>query len=160
MQPLSVVGVICEDIREEKSGAISLIGIMPDNAKVPFVPPSGQMIIVPRIAFYARIHFDPSQQLGEVKLDLILPDGTILPLGEIEQKVIAAAREDSKISGAPISGVVSRAVISSLPLKSLGRIILQVTIGELKYVAAAVNFTTEDIKSSGVELSHEVFHRF
>jgi hypothetical protein len=151
--------MFCEDIREEKSGAFSLIGIMPDNAKVPAAPPAGQAMMVPRIAIFVRVNFDPDQKIETVKMELITPDGTSMPLGDIDKKMINAAREDSKKAGAPVAGIILRAQIAPLPLKSLGRLVAQVTIDEQKIVAATLNFTTEDIKSSAEEIAYEGFQR-
>jgi hypothetical protein len=159
MQPTSVIGLFCEDIREEKTGTCSLVGIMPDNATVPVSPPEGQIVMVPRLALYARIHFDPDNQLERIQFDVIVPDGTVISLGVIDQSVIDRAREDAKKQKSPLAGIVTRVIMGPLPLKKLGRLIAKLTIGKQEYIAAAVNFTSEKMETTALEVSHEVVQR-
>ena len=41
MQPITVMALFCEDIREEKDDVVSLIGVIPDNVKENPPSPAG-----------------------------------------------------------------------------------------------------------------------
>lgn len=47
---LNAICLFCDDVREEKSGVDTIVGVYPDNANIPAA--SGRL---PRLALYARI---------------------------------------------------------------------------------------------------------
>jgi len=144
--PLSVMALFCEDIREEKSGAISLMGIMNDNVLIPALPDGvkSATAFVPKLFAYVRVSFDVTAVVpAPILLKLRLPDGNLFDLPMIDEKTISEARE-TRAKGNPIASVISRVQMGG-PLPSLpGRILIEVTIGQQKYIAGCLNIESQE----------------
>jgi hypothetical protein len=154
--PTSVVALFCEDIREEKSGAYSLMGVMGDN--VGMLPPPADhesaVPIIPRIFIYVRISFDVAAEIpAPIRIDLRMPDGSLKHAADIEEPIIAAAR-DTKEKGNPVAGIFCRIQMGG-PMPGLpGHIVVEATIGSQVYVAGSVNFElVEDPATSSTTVS-------
>jgi hypothetical protein len=140
--PTSVIAIFCEDIREDKSGQLSLIGILGDNVGVPPLPEDAKNFAgtIPKLFVYIRISFDVSEELGPISIRMILPNGSSVPAGNVEQKTVEQARA-TREKGNPVAGIVLRIqfggpIITSLP----SRMIVEVTIGSQTYIAGALRF--------------------
>ena len=143
MFPTSVIALFCEDIREEKSGALTLVGVLGDNVNVPPQPEClNTVAMLPRLCVYLRVNFDVSAELGPVTFRIIMPDGTEVPAGGVDQATLAQARE-TREKGNPMGGVISRFQFGGLVMKKLGRMTVEATIGDQKYLAGFLNFTSE-----------------
>jgi hypothetical protein len=144
MNPTSVMALFCDDIREEKSGALTLIGVLGDNVTLPPLPPDGGNIvgIIPRIAIYLRINFDVNAEIGPITFKITMPDGAEIDAGGISEATIAEAKDTGK-SGSPIGGIISRLVFGNVPLRKAGRMTVEATVGDTKYLAGALNFMPE-----------------
>lgn len=120
MSDFNATAVFCEDIREEKAGTHSLIGIFGDTMNVPSVPG-----MIPKLAVYVRIHFPidfaPS---CDFRLLLQASAGMEFELGVIEQKLIKKTLRDAKKEGAPLAGVYSVMIASPFPVNEGGRMIV------------------------------------
>lgn len=134
MLPVSVVGVFCEDIREEKSGNITLIGVIPDNVEVPSIP-----VGIPKLCVYIRSHFDPSMPIRVFKHKIILPDQTKLD-ADSDLAVVAKAQADALEAGTPICAIFARIEMSPFPVTMLGRVRVETTLNDTTYLACALNF--------------------
>ena len=139
MLQTSVVGLFCEDVREEKSGQVSIIGVLSDNVKVPNMP-----VMVPKMGLYIRIHFDPSADPGTVKVKLAMPDSTEMDLEQFEDQVVSDARQKSLRQASPLTGLIVFGVISPLQVKAYGSMRLEVDVGANRYTAGVVNFVPKD----------------
>jgi hypothetical protein len=135
MRTASVVGLFCDDIREEKRGTDTLVGIFPDNINVPALP-----ITFAKLAVYIRIHLDPSNDPpGAIPIRIEMPNGSQMPLGTLEESLVNKTLQDAKATGAPIAGLISRAVASPFHLPAAGRLRVIVTIADEDVLAAAIN---------------------
>jgi hypothetical protein len=143
MTPPSAVALFCEDIREEKNGAITLIGIMGDNATIPPAPPDmpdNFQAIMPKICVYTRLHFDADIDPGQISLTVLMPDGSVAATTNIEQDNINGARA-TRARGNPMAGITIRYVMGNFVIpKTLGRIVVNATIGEQSFIAGTLNF--------------------
>jgi hypothetical protein len=137
MEPVSVVGLFCEDIREEKSEQTTIVGVLPDNIKVPALPH-----ILPKLAIYVRINFDPNFKPGKIKFKVIREDGSEQLLSEPAKSTVDQAIKDSKKSGAPLVGLITKAAISPLPISQAGRMLVVMQMGRKKYTCASLNIRT------------------
>jgi hypothetical protein len=137
---INVVGLFCEDIREDKSGSLTLIGVMPDNANVLGVG------ISPKLCIFVRTNFDPSYSLPAGSIVMVLPSGEEIPIGTITEEVIREASKTALEQGSPIAGMLSRAELIGFRVE-IGRHIIQVKYGEEKFVAATLNFIKIDAPS-------------
>jgi len=134
MLPVSIVGFFCEDIREEKAGTDTIIGIMPDNVNVRSIP-----CVFPKLGIYIRIHLDPAHDPGEIQLKLALPDGSEFSLGRFEASLVTNSIDTARAGGGPLAGLISRAVASPFRIPAAGRIRAIVTVKGTEYIAAALN---------------------
>lgn len=161
MTPLSIIGLFCEDIREESGGTITLIGLLPDNihaerpaesgtkeAKAPTV----QDKFLNKLCIYVRANFDVDDPVEDIELSLLFPDGQPLPLSQegVQRKAIAAAKKQAKESGLPLAGIYIRAVLAGFKMqKGGGAIQLLATVDGVPRLIAALNFKIdEEITSS------------
>lgn len=139
MAEISAIGIFCEDIREEKSGQITLIGILPDAINVPSMPG-----MLAKLCLYVRIHISPADtDLERVAARIIMPDGNELVASEIDKERIASGRDKAVASGNPILGFILRFSATPLPIASPGRLLAEVTIGQQTSICGAltVNLT-------------------
>lgn len=146
MAQILITGLICEDIRAEKSGQETLVGIFPDNIRVPEFPGA-----IPKLSIYVRIHIDPAFDPGPIKIRLIVPSGEEHDLSELSEEFIKHVRDQALAKGAPIAGIISRATISPLQIGSPGRLIVVANVQGKEFPCAALNFEkteSEDVTSS------------
>jgi hypothetical protein len=143
MYQTSVIALFCDDIREEKSGALTLIGVMGDNANLPLPEESSKLVgVIPRLGIYIRINFDVAAELGPITIKVTMPDGTEIDASRIDEETIAAAKS-TREKGNQIAGVVTRLQFGGLMMKTLGRMTVNVSIGEQTYLAGFLNFVSE-----------------
>lgn len=156
MQTLTVMGLFCEDIREERDGIVSLVGIFPDN--VDNIEVTGgdhgsvklerDMKMLSKLCMYVRVNFDPDYDLPEPKMRLIQPNGEHVDLGIIEMPIVSKARTDAKAKGNILAGVVARISIGGFRAPKSGLLQLQVILGDEAHLAGALNFRFKASKSS------------
>src|SRR4051812_20991932 len=115
MQTMSIVGLLCDDIREEKSGQDTLVGVMPDNLSVPAVPGA-----LTKLHIYMRLNFDPEADLGVITTRLITPGQDDIPLGVIDEGVVKKARNEARGQSKPIAGVIAKTVVAPFPIIATG----------------------------------------
>ena len=132
-RPWNIVGVFCEDIREEKTGH-TLIGILPDNLSVPEVPGA-----IPKLGIYVRCHVETHANVGPISLKLKFADGEIVKLADFSEAKVKATQEDARNKGAPLAGFVLLAVAVMVQIRTTGRILAIVEIGKEEVLAAALN---------------------
>lgn len=150
---MQVVGVFCEDIREEKSGQSTLIGLMPDNINVPSSPQTAEGRVprglIPKIGLYVRINLGLEDDPGPMTLKLIFPGGEEQALGNISSEVIAQSKKEAIARGLPIAGILSRAVLSPLIAPgSPGLITAVLETQKGRHVCAILNMLVDSSTSS------------
>lgn len=142
---INVVGLFCEDIREEKSGQVTLVGIFPDNVNTPpppppDSPPTPRALLIPKLGFYVRINMAIEDDIGPMSVRLILPNGEELEVGTIDAELIAKSKREATDSGLPIAGIVNHAVLQGFRVPSLGIVSGAVDTQGQRYTCAALNF--------------------
>lgn len=138
--PVSAVALFCEDIREEKSGVNTLIGILPDNVAPPASSGPSDGAPIAKLCIYLRINFSPSDKVLAGTAKLLDPERNAIELGEITQALIDQASETAKKQGSPLAGLLTRAHLSAFALRGYGRFTVEVVLGDETYVAGFVNF--------------------
>lgn len=133
MPNISVVGLFCEDIRQESAGSDTIIGILPDNLHVT------QAGILPRLALYIRIHLDPATDPGPIKSRVVSPNGEVVTESEIDPNLVRATREKALSQGSPLAGLISRLTWSNFPARESGRVRALITAGGKEFVCAHLN---------------------
>jgi len=149
MYPTSVIALFCDDVREEKSGAFTLVGILPDNANIPPLPadiPEDATGMMPRLCIYLRAHFDPKNELGHFSTKIVFPDGTEREVSAVDDETVAKARKETLEKGNLIAAVFSRIEMSPFPVMP-GRMRVEMTIGSETYVCGSLNFAQEPVSA-------------
>ncbi len=137
---VTVIGLFCEDIREEKAGTNTIVGIMPDNLHVTKIPG-----VLHKLALYVRINIDPTAQPVPISITLKMPDGSVMPLGEITSEFVSKACIEAQQSGAPVAGILSRVVFGTLPIQMPGRIVATAKVGADELFCATLNIDAADV---------------
>ena len=133
MRSISVIGIFCEDIREEKSGQDTLVGILPDGILIDTIPAS-----LPKLGLYFRMHAPPDFDLSTpVLLRLIHTDGKVIVESRLEES-FKASMPSERISNIPYLGLLQKVVMTSLPVTKEGRIIAEITIGDRTEICASL----------------------
>jgi hypothetical protein len=150
MQPVSAVGLFCEDIREEKSNQDTLVGILPDNVNiVSGRQPSGGMPPLPKLALYLRVHFDVADKPKEISVKLINTDSTIIMTGRWEPDLIEKAFNDAKNNQLPTVGFIQKMVIAPFPVTVPGKVLAVAIVNGVEHIAAVINVTVHGATASG-----------
>lgn len=133
MPKVLVIGLFCEDMREEKSGSETLVGVLPDNINMP-IPGA-----LAKLGLYIRFHFDPAVDPGQIFTRIVHPNGEETKLGELDAAVVKKARDDARAAGVPIAGVISRAMIGNFPVKIPGIVRAIANVGGEDITCAMLN---------------------
>jgi hypothetical protein len=137
---ISTVGLFCEDIREERSGQDTLIGILPDNLELAPTPTATPGLrIISRLCLYIRINVDPSFDPGPLTIRLIYPNGEELTFGPMDPALVKKTREEALADGKPYAGLISKVVLGNFNAKSDGRVRLMLNAGGEDYLCGALN---------------------
>lgn len=147
MQPLSIIALLCEDIRDEVGGSISIVGALPDNAALtPLsekadVQPSAQLPrMLGKLSIYIRANFDPEDRIPTIKFRLITPDDKEVDIGEADAEVIVKAQNQAKEKGSPIAGTISRAVLMNFKPSKPGILRVLAVVGDEIRIVGILNF--------------------
>lgn len=131
--PFSALALFCEDIREEKTGAVTLVGVVTDNVAV---PASGGTI--PKLGFFIRMNFDPNDDPGEGTVRVVHGNGKVDEPARIEASTTALACKQARETGAPMAGVISRFVAQNFPANP-GRLRVEVAFRNFTYLAGSLH---------------------
>jgi hypothetical protein len=140
---VQVVGFFCEDIREEKNGQVSIVGILPDHIQLP--PPPAAMLdkkataIIPKLGLYVRMLIPMEDALQPMQISLTLPDSTSLHLGEVDSELMEKARSEARAGGLPIAGVVFHAAMQGFQIPQAGQIVAVLKSGDTLHQFAVLN---------------------
>ena len=157
MNPLSIIGLFCEDIREEKGDVLTLVGLMPDNVNVEAVQREGKRAenmpfsvnrVLSKLCVYARANFDPHDPIQEIGLNLVLPNGQKISIGGAVPEFVERAKVEAKEKNSPLAGVIMRAVLVGFVLPEAGILRLEASIGAEMRLLAVLNFLIAETSTS------------
>ena len=134
----SVICLFCEDLREEKKGTDTLIGILPDNITIAEAP-----AMFTKLALYARIQAPTEKPPSSVSLRLELPGGETVDLGEMPVDKITKAVETARREGAPYIGLILKAIMTGITVDSSGRLSAIAHLDGEEYLAGTLNVKIE-----------------
>lgn len=130
------VGIFCEDLREEKSGQEIIIGVMPDNLRISQFP-----ALLPKLGLYFRIHLYPTTSIRFISTRIRFPDKSELELGSFDQSSIEKTQSEARANGAPVTGLISRGVLSPLNIPGPGRVLAIVDVDGQDLVCGGLNIS-------------------
>jgi hypothetical protein len=131
---MQVVGLFCEDIREEKNDAATILGTYSDNVRVPQIP--GRFT---KLGIYVRINLAPEERPGPLSVVMRVPDGTEIPLGDVGEELVQKAQREAIEEENPIAGIIVCAVLPSFPVPQPGRLVVYVKEGDREIPCATLN---------------------
>jgi hypothetical protein len=138
--PITILGVFCEDIREEKGGTDTLVGILPDNVGVPSFPGG-----FPRLSIYVRVILPLDFEPSPIELSMIAPTGERVSLSQIEVGEIAEALKAGGEAGNPTAGMVFRTTFGGFAVPSACRVQALVKIKDEEHLACFLNVIAAEV---------------
>lgn len=151
----NVMALFCEDVREEKNGVFTLIGLLPDNVNVSPMTIDGKDVsgtdaantnVLGKLCVFIRVNFLPAEEPTEIKLKLLIGDEDH-DLGEIDRETINQSAQKAIERGNALAGVISRAVFGGFNFQeAVGQVKVLVIIDGEPHLAAALNITFVDSK--------------
>src|SRR5689334_2870375 len=105
MKGTRVIGLFCDDIREEKSGQDTIIGILPDNMNVAKYPS-----VTPKLGLYLRVHIDPKNPASKIVAKFKTPWDQH-EIGGADEDLIKQAVDQANEKKLPLGGIVLKALI-------------------------------------------------
>jgi hypothetical protein len=142
MRTHSVIGLFCDDIRQEKSGQDTIIGVMPDSLAIPAAPG-----FLPKLCLYIRFRLSAEIKPKIITITLASPDSHENYSISIEQETISKAFSESKENGHPFVGLISRTTMSPFPIEIPGRFNIIVNIDDEEDICGSLLvkvFETDD----------------
>ena len=134
MSRVSITSIFCQDIREEKVGTVTLVGIFPDNVKFTKIP--GVLL---KLVVYCRMHADVKDPPRKLSLRIEMPDEQIVKLGNVKRAEIQEAVQKAKGEGSEIAGFIVSAEISPFTVIKSGRILVVATVDGEEYPVGRLN---------------------
>jgi hypothetical protein len=134
MNNVSVVAIFCSDIRQEKGGTETIVGVFPDNVNLPRIPGAFAQMHV-----YVRLHILPTFYPKSITTRLVSPDGAELSHNEMDSAIVESARGKALANDAPYLGLIARIAIAPMRISQEGRIRAIVAIDGEDHVAGALN---------------------
>lgn len=137
--PNSATALFCEDIREESSGQLTLVGVFPDGILVRGFPGA-----FPKLCVLTRINISPEDPPSSIKTRLVHPDGTAEGENAVDREIIEAACREAKELGMPTAGIHARIISTNFGIRMPGLIRAMVQIDDQDYEAGflAINAAT------------------
>lgn len=115
MSEHSVIGLFCDDLRMERSGQETIVGVLPDNINVPSIPGA-----FPKLCLYVRLHLDLKNKPKAITFRLDSPDELEHPEVAIENEVIESSYKSADELGHAYAGIISRTIISPFSISQPG----------------------------------------
>jgi hypothetical protein len=141
-----VIGLFCDDVRDEVSGAHTIVGVYPDNIALPQVS-----VMLPKLTLYVRSLLDPASEPGAINVALIFPNGESKNVLEIDPATTKKACDDARAAGTPYAGIISKVVMLNFTVVQAGRVVAVAKIEGRDQVCAALNFTVDSTSSTAPE---------
>lgn len=120
---LSAISLFCEDIREEKNGALTIVGVMSDN--VEFNSPekiSSQVPALSKLGIYTRILLPSFYEPTIITVHLKFPDGKEVDFPSFSKEFVESTLNDGRASNKPFSFLVSQAIAIPFVIEQEGRV--------------------------------------
>ncbi len=133
MRPFSAIALFCEDIREEKSGVDSLMGVLPDNINVGNLP--GMLV---KLCVYFRIQLDVDVNPKTMKARIKLPGAAPIEIATFDD-LIETSKQHAEAIGLPFAGMIAKAIFTPLAIDQLGKIEAFIEVDGTEYICGALN---------------------
>ena len=142
MQNVSVVALFCDDVREEKSGQDTVIGVMPDSLTLHGIPAAREKgtPALPKLSLYVRIVFDAKATTPKsIDAKMATVDGKPIVEVEWDEAVVAKAFKDANDAGRPIVGLVAKIVGGPFVIPQSTSLLGIITIDGQEHIGGILN---------------------
>jgi len=132
MRRNTAAAFFCEDIREEKNGAFTLIGIMPDTITVirPSDDAAGKFVpMIPKLCIFARFNCDLRLSFKDAYVRVVAPDDSEL----IKYSMASDLREAIRLSnekGNLLGGVNFRFIMGGFTVVAFGHMKVEMAVDD------------------------------
>ena len=130
----SAVAMFAEDIRDEVGGTQTIVGIFPDNLAVPSFPG-----MIPKLAIYTRISFDPGFAPKNVSVAISMDNGTELASDTFAGDLVVQSADETKGKEGPIATLISKTIIGGIAIGGPGRMRAVVSHDGGEFLAGSIN---------------------
>lgn len=137
MSEVSAISFFCSFMHTDTNNADTLVAIFPDNLEVPHAG-----VILPTLASYSRIQFNPTAPPKNLELQLRDPDGSVISSNLVEPEVIAKAVQDGLLAKQPIVTLVLRMNAVGFPLHKIGRYCVWLIVDGAEKLCGILNVRT------------------
>lgn len=134
MYPVLAVTFFCEDIREEKSGLSTLIGVMPNNINTTDFP-----AVFPKIGLYTRINFSPDDEVGDISIWYHVSGAEKTLLTRIDSALVLKAKSEAKRGGVPMAGLISKSLLPAFTIMKAAVVTAIVQVGDREIITGGIN---------------------
>jgi hypothetical protein len=139
MVDISAVALFCDDIREEKMGGHTIIGVMGDNVALPEFP-----VVLPKLGIYLRLHIPTSAKPEKYEIYLNFPNGNRVLVSTIEHDLVEDTINKAVEAGNGIAGIISQLIASQFPIEQPGRIEAELEWSDRKMIIGSLNFLVSE----------------
>ncbi|SRR5260370_41652712 len=138
-----IMGIFCEDIREEVGGLHTLVGIYPDGVYVPTIPS-----VLIKFALYVRATIDPDEEAKPISMWLISPKGEERELNRLDEATIEKAKSEVRAAGTPFATIISKILTTNFPITEYGMLKAVARIDGKEVVLCSVAFKAPEAISA------------
>lgn len=138
MVDFSIVAIFCEDIRFEKSGQETIVGVISDNVKVPAIP-----IEMPKIGIFIRSIFSPGFSISSLSFSFVGPDGAKLLSFSVEDEILKRAFNEAIEENLPFVGLKSVA-LGGVSIQAPGRYTVYAYLDGAEYICGQLRFFSDE----------------
>lgn len=132
---IQAIALFCDDIREERAGSTTLVGIMQDNFELQNIPSA-----LSRLAIYVRINLEVSEKPRPLSVLLEFPDGNRHTLGEFSKELVKKSQAEAKLANNTLAGLIANVVAPQFPVPQIGRVTVQLKDGNQLRIIGGLNF--------------------
>jgi len=130
MHPPAAIALFCDDIREEQSGVMSVIGIYPDNLRAPSFP-----LAFPRLGIYVRTVVDIDYDVQHLETTWNIP-GVGEPIyNPLDRTLIEKSIAEARSKSAPTCTFITKITAVSLVVPEPGLMTVKVRLNEMEFLA-------------------------
>lgn len=135
MPNIIIVGIFCEDIREDAEGLFTLVRVFPDTVILSSFPN-----MLRSLAFYLRVNVERSFEPTPVRVVLRVRGQQDMPLTILDVDIIQQAQAEAVSQGLPFGTIVTTAAASGFPVSHPDRVSAVAIVGEAEVLCGTLKF--------------------
>jgi hypothetical protein len=135
------ISLFCDDIREERSGADTIVGVYPDNLSLPHIPS-----VIPKFGIYTRLYFEKSENTPKIiaaHLKLSWSD-EIINIGDFGGIQLQNAFDEADKDKRKRVGIIMKAMLAGFAVTKTGSIDVILNIDGKEVVSGSVRIVSPD----------------